>query len=403
MAYCESDSVSPTCDISAEDQFPFTKSRRGADIINRDPEDHFGLEDDDKETSEDLPRRGRPSRNDLTPSRKAPPPLAADVEASLISATQSGDAAAGHRLLLHHEAWVRAEAFKRWAAVTSYRYGHNAERATSLDDFVAVGCEAFWESVLRWRPGSRLNTFYRRAVRGALADIGHEWRNSPGIQIDSRVQRYIRSHPEAGVLELHQKFPKLRRFEIDFELNASHEIWKPTHYSEIGNVDDDGEYDRDGDYKGGGESVFTGPVTGYVGGPVSEWSRKRASNILHPSRLLDPTDWVQTKTKSGSTFADRVTDDIEHRIDTRFRQMGRRAYSRWLCDRKSTYKPELITPPSLRIDENLPIRNSTPGHVPLLFGPGQAASSYWDVSSPSRKMSSARKPSPCVGIARLVL
>jgi hypothetical protein len=46
------------------------------------------------------------------------------------------------------------------------------------------------------------------------------------------------------LLKLHKRFPNLGRFEIDFELNAAFEIWKPIHYSEVGNVDDDGEYDR---------------------------------------------------------------------------------------------------------------------------------------------------------------
>jgi hypothetical protein len=142
MTYSESDSVSTqTCDISAEDQFPFAKSRLGADIVNRSPDENFGLspeDDDTKETAKSLPRRGQPSRNNLTAPHKAPPNLAADVEASLTLAAQSGDAAAGRQLLLHHETWVRAEAFRRWAVVTSYRYAHNAERATSLDDCVAV-------------------------------------------------------------------------------------------------------------------------------------------------------------------------------------------------------------------------------------------------------------------------
>ena len=306
-------------DISTEDQLPFAKSRLGADILSREPDNNFGLsdEDDDKETARALPRLGGPSRNDLTPRRKPPPLLSADVEAALIVAAQAGDGAAGHRLFLHHEEWARVEARKRWWRATSHRV--NEERALSLDDFVAVALEAFWESVRRWKPGFMLNTFYRKAIRGALSDIAHDWRNAPGIQIDSRAQRYIRSHPDVGMLELHEKFPSLSRFELDFELNASHEIWKPTHYSEVGNADDDGEYAHDGDYKDSGETNFVGDPWGYLGGPVSEWSRQQAS--LH-HRLREHRDWVQGK-KSGSVWGDRVTSDVERRMLHRLHWMGR--------------------------------------------------------------------------------
>jgi hypothetical protein len=174
-------------DISAEDQFKFAKSRLGADIDSKGADDHFGLSpDDDKETAKSLPRLGDPSRNNLTPRRKKLPPLPPEDEAALIAAVQARDTTAGHKLFLHHESTVRTLAYKRWWAVNSNR--HNDERALSLDDFVAVALEAFWESVRRWKPGYRLNTAYRLPVRGALADIGHEWRNALGVQIDTRVQ-----------------------------------------------------------------------------------------------------------------------------------------------------------------------------------------------------------------------
>jgi hypothetical protein len=375
-------------DISAEDQFPFAKSRLRADILDREPENHFGQSDDDddrKETAKALPRLGKPSRNDLTPRRKPPTPLPADVEASLISAAQAGDRAAGHCLFTHHEEWCRVEGRKRWHSVTSRRL--NDERALSLDDFVAAALEAFWESVRQWKPGCRLNTFLRKSVRGALADIAHEWRDAPGLQIDSRVQRYIRSREGLwdrgsaefipAFIEFRGAFPDLSHAQIDFELNASSGIWVQAKYSEEGNVDDDGEYNSDGTFKGSDESAFNGPVSGYEGGPVSEWSRRQARNSLHLARLIEhPNDWVQGK-KSGSVWSDRVTADVERRILARLHRMGRRFFAQWLVDRQSTCPPHKEVFPSWTPQA---IRVSSVRHFAPLPGPAQATEdSYWNI------------------------
>jgi hypothetical protein len=351
-------------DISSADQFPFAKSRRGADIPITGAENHFGLDPHDhqpKETAKSLPRLGDPSRNNLAVPIKGPPPLTADVEAELIVAAQSGNEAAKRRLLEHHEGWLRSAALKRWSIANSGRSNPDSQ----VEDFVSTALASFWASVLRWEPGHRLNTCYRAAITGALSDLARAWRNAPGLMMETEVARYISARPslwdrdsvdfDAAVIELRKKFPKLSDAAVEFELNAATQVRYAKSYTEVGNVDDDGDHNADGEFKGA-PAMVVGSVRGYEGAAISEWSRSQSLSSLHPCRLIDrPSDWVKPTPKAagGSIFADRVLADCDRAARGLLRHLGRRAYAQRLVDKqrtdpKSKYFPthEYCPPPA---------------------------------------------------------
>jgi hypothetical protein len=189
--------------------------------------------------------------------------------------------------------------------------------------------------------------------------------------METRVQRFIRSHPYWAAEWIKGKFPSKSIEEIEREQNFAFDIWKPTTYFEIAIVDDDGEYDEDG-FKSSGETQYIGPTTGYA--PMSEWTRRRAAGM---ARLIEYKDWVHGE-QSGSIWADRVTAEVERRIVGRLHRMGRRSFAQWLVDRKSTCPPfkesfPSWTPPAV-------IRVSSVRHVAPLPGPAQATEdSYWNI------------------------
>jgi len=75
--------------------------------------------------------------------------------------------------------------------------------------------------------------------------------------MDSRVQRYIRAHPDWSAERIAEKFSNLTIGEIEREQNAALQVQQSTQYSEIAVIDDDGEYDHGGDYKGSGQTEWS--------------------------------------------------------------------------------------------------------------------------------------------------
>jgi hypothetical protein len=258
-------------------------------IKRRADEDHaFGLDADDveKETAKSLPILGKPSVNNLARSRSAPRPLKRAEERRLILAAQAGDDRAMRTLIDHHIPWVRYKAQLRWRQTIG---PDDSERAIQTDDLVSVGVAEFAERVRTWRPPHALNTHYRKAVIGALANAAYAYRNGPALGgMESNVQRFLRTHPGIDAEGVRQEFPDLTESEIEGEIVAYINLGiRPSgkarlagfgdRYSETGTGDDDGDHDADGDFKSGGETSVDDldPVSDF-GGPVSKWSRGAA-------------------------------------------------------------------------------------------------------------------------------
>jgi DNA-directed RNA polymerase sigma subunit (sigma70/sigma32) len=184
--------------------FVSAKSDHAVDITNRG--DALSEEDENPEEMAELPRLGEPSLNNLAISRPALALLSADKEDSLILAAQAGDTKAARELVLAQLPWVRTVAYERWLALNPPEQ-LNPERAVALDDFVAAGVLALWRQIDRWKPGFRLNTYARSAIKGAMAETSRDWRIATGFKMESDIQRFIRAHPDWSAERIAEKFP----------------------------------------------------------------------------------------------------------------------------------------------------------------------------------------------------
>jgi hypothetical protein len=198
-----------------------------------------------------------------------------------------------------HVAWVRAEAKKRWDKLNPPRklassknvpaqHWRSAidlnpprpEETVTFEDFVAEGLRALAEATKGYkRRGNGLNAYAREFVRGALADAATDWRNKSGLQMDSRLQRFIRSHPFWRPEWIQEKFPQYTIARIEHEQELAYAVWVPETY-----VDDFGDRDEINDaYKEFEHPAqATLPVfhahkwRGCEWGPISEGSRNAA-------------------------------------------------------------------------------------------------------------------------------
>ena len=251
-----------------------------------DPDASFGLDADDieKETAKPLPKLGVPSVNNLALSRSAPRPLKREEERCLIRAAQDGDDRAMRKLIDHHVPWLRYQARLRWYRTIG---PDNSERAIEIDDFVSIAVAEFAQRVKTWKPPHALNSHYRKAVIGALADAAYIYRNRVAFGgMESDVQRFLRTHPGTDAEQLRQKFPDFTESEIEHEISTYIGLGiRPTRkarmagfgdrYSETGTGDDDGDHTSAGDFKSAGETHTDDldPDCEFDS-PVSQWSRQ---------------------------------------------------------------------------------------------------------------------------------
>jgi hypothetical protein len=159
----------------------------------------------------------------------------------LIVAAQAGDDKAMRRLIDAHVRWIKYHAGLRWDR--SVR--RNDPSAIAIDDLVSVGIAEFARHVHTWKPPHSLNTHYRKAVIGALADAAHWHRNIAGLGgMESDIQRFLRSHLNLEIEEVQEfcrRFPNVTLSEFEFELNTYRNIVTSETYSEAGDGDDDSD------------------------------------------------------------------------------------------------------------------------------------------------------------------
>jgi hypothetical protein len=203
------------------------------------------LDDDVQETAKSALPTAPPSVNDL---RKSPRKrnLAPEKERGLIVAAQAGDDKAMRKLIDHHIGWIRWQASLRWQSVR--RVDPSAD---AMNDLVSVGIAEFARHVLTWKPPYALNTHYRKAVIGALADASYVHRNVAALGgMESDIQRFMRAHPNvtndpAEMKAFCRCFPNLTKSEFEFELNTYRNVVTSESYSEAGTGDDDGDGGHD--------------------------------------------------------------------------------------------------------------------------------------------------------------
>jgi hypothetical protein len=305
-----------------------------------------------------LPRSDAPpSISNLTIVQPAPPLLTRDEEAWLIYSAQCFDSRTSingvipnleaRKLVLGHLPYIQTEARKRWCKLNrNSGYGRpDGERCVELDDFVAASVEGWWTAVVRfaggygeswWRDGqalNKLNAFARLYISKAISDTAFQWRNRPGLQMDSRIQRHIRKHPDASVAEISEEFKKYTPWDIFWEKQQAKDVLFADRYAEDA-VDDE----ADGDDEKVGTATRVPPVDQLA---VSSWSLNAAGSAEQTARLNAVWEWH--------------CRDLERRAQRRSRSMGRRAYAEWLVNRKTTCPPpENETPgpykPRRRID-----------------------------------------------------
>jgi hypothetical protein len=341
-------------DISSQDQFP---SSSGDSTFGNVKQQYtlLGKGDDDEYKAQSRPRLGQPIQGDLSATRQgAPARPSPEREAALIIAAQAGDDTAATELLKAYLPSLRWRARKRWLYLNPH-YDTDLDRAVTYADFVGAVIEAWWRSVMRWRPGNGLEAFASRAVNGAISDVAHDFRNWAALKMASRAQRFLRANFDNA----EQGLPDLSPAEIEIEKNAAFP-WRPNRYSEVSNADDDGEYDPNGDrdgFKGSGETTFDLLLSDYTGGPVSEWSR--SSSYHNPIERF---------------FSDGLLIKPE-------------ALFGW--DRR---KRDERLAPLIRVDDQVPPKIR---HLGSPLGPAQdARNSTWDMASPNKLLRAMRSLRP---------
>ena len=132
----------------------------------------------------------------------------------MVAAAQAGDDRSMRELIDHHVGSIKRLAKNLWS-----RSLRKLDQKATIDDLVSVGVAEFAQRVLTWKPPYALNTHYRKAVIGALADAVYVHRNVPGLGgVESRIQRFLRTHPGLDIEAIRQKFPNLTDAEIDREI-----------------------------------------------------------------------------------------------------------------------------------------------------------------------------------------
>jgi hypothetical protein len=252
--------------------FIFGKDGNGAHINIKGDNDHFDQindeVDDDRDAAlgiKDKVRLGVPMHSNLSKRRPKLPALSADEESKLIVAAQAGDQAAGETLYRHCEYSLQSYARNRWKSFNLEN--RRPEAAVDKGDFMSAANAAFCEAVQKWEPGHRFNSLWRHYVRGALIAASRDYRNAAGFKAETDAQRYLKSHPDANLLELEQEFPRASAAALRYEISYFARGNIATKYSEASNFDDTGEHDRD-------YSTPLGPIiSGPEGGGISEETR----------------------------------------------------------------------------------------------------------------------------------
>jgi hypothetical protein len=326
------------------------------------------------------------------------PSQVSTTSSSSSSSTSSTAQAAGANASQQLAAWVRAQVWERWeilnprkemgSASTSISVGSTAidialpgrERSLEYDDLVAEGLLALSEAIARCRPGSNngLNAFARHHVMGAISDAAANWRNSPGLKMESRIQRFIRSHPYSSAEELQQKFPSYSISELEDELERAKNVWQQISYVE--NVDDPDEtneaYKEFKRTEAATVGIHVGGAAwGYGCGPQAQWFRDAAAGYRWLAKGTEDRNvlpWPKRGNKRvfRSIWNDRVEADFNKRADHRLKIMGRQGYADWQINRQTTCPPFQIRQGELQQIQ----------HDPVSFKSDKP--DYWDARAP---------------------
>lgn len=302
--------------------FIFGENRNGKHIPIKQEDSFFGLSAEDQEKIdtdydeaslglEDKTRLGKPSYANLARTRRKLSHLSAEEEAALIIAAQAENTAAAAKLLRHHEPELREKAFQKWKSLDSKRH---PQRASTREDFVSVAIMAFLKAVRAWKPGNRLNTFYRHYVHYDLIDAAHDWRNANGFQAETDVVQFLRSHPYVTISELQQKFPDKSAADLRWALTFFSTANIRTKYSESSKFDAD---DSDGNFMGNDTSVDSYPV--YGRDTVGEATR----GLWHPSQDVEKRFERELGIRCCRGWADAVIAERDRRTVAKIRDIGR--------------------------------------------------------------------------------
>src|SRR5262249_31825330 len=178
-------------------------------------------------TPKPLPRTGPPNLNVVSDIR--PRQLSAKEEGTLIELAQAGDARAARELVLAHSLFIRGKAGKKWSKLnrTTGQAPPRRDRAVEHDDLVASGLLALAQAIGNYEPSkkNKLNAFARKGINGAIADTVRDWGNAPGLSgMDSRIQRFIRSHPYWPADWIRMKFPNFSLERIEWEQSIARPV-----------------------------------------------------------------------------------------------------------------------------------------------------------------------------------
>ena len=289
-------------------------------------------------TPKSLPRTGRPNLN-IVSDYIRPQRLSAEEEAKLIELARAGDQRAARGLVLAHTLFIRGRAGKRWSKLnrTTGQAPPRMDRAVEYDDFVASGLLALAQAIRNYEPGNnKLNAFARKGINGAIADTLKDWGNAPGFGgMDSRIQRFIRSHPHWPADWIRMKFPNFSLERIEWEQSTARPVTDS--YSEVGE-DNDGHYVFGDDGVARQETPGTESLEALDSPAASGWSRKsaggyrwREKNALRngQSWLIGYTPGHKPRRVYGSLWDDNYQHYHDRRLSAHLKGMGRQRFTEW--------------------------------------------------------------------------
>jgi hypothetical protein len=191
--------------------------------------------------------------------------------------------------------------------------------------------------------------------------------------MDSRIQRFLRSHPYWAPKWIQEQFPHYSIQRIEDEQQRAQGVW---------------------------QEISSDAASGYGWGPQPQWSRDAAFGYVWRAEGTEDRNaltWpINRRKRVRATIWDcRVEADFDERAIARLQRWGRNDYANWLAHRRrSTCKPYVVRDGRLK-----ELRNEPPAPFK------SKVAHYWDDKPPIvAELTSidgrSLKPLPIVGAAQ---
>jgi hypothetical protein len=170
-----------------------------------------------------------PTPNNLSAYRWRIPLPSPERAAELVRRAREGDQEAARELVTIYHAVIIGCARKHRI---SYRFDRRGKEHTNsaFDDLIGRGFEALWQAVLSYKPslGVPFDAYARRCISGQLSEESKAFVKR-GLTRETRLDRWLFSHPNATPSQLVAAFKKRRKHISESDAGAEIRAFKARH------------------------------------------------------------------------------------------------------------------------------------------------------------------------------